>query len=73
MLREFLHGSYDFILNNCLVKCKNNVFYLPSDKVLKHFILSHKMSNDGTEDSVKVDKDNDMQASKREEDVTVWS
>ena len=28
------------------------MFYLPSDKVPRHCILSHKMSNDGTEDSV---------------------
>ena len=38
------------------------MFYLPSDKVPRHCILSHKMSNDSTKDSVQVDGDNDKLA-----------
>ena len=34
------------------------MFYLASDKVLRHCLLSNKMSNDGTNDSVHADEDN---------------
>ena len=38
------------------------MFYLSSDKVPRHCILSHKMPKDETEDFVYADEDNDKLA-----------